>query len=60
MLRISALTNPNNAARSRDGQPLQDDDGHLAWRQHDGGHEDRFNMKHFLDWANRMLNYKKL
>jgi hypothetical protein len=35
-------------------------DGHLAWRQHDGGHEDRSNMKHFLQWANRMLNYKKL
>jgi len=30
-------------------------DGELAWRQHDGGHEDRSNMKHFIDWANRML-----
>lgn len=29
--------------------------GHLAWRQHDGGHEDRTNMKHFLKWANRMF-----
>jgi hypothetical protein len=27
-------------------------DGELAWRQHDGGHEDRSNMKYFLDWAN--------
>ena len=35
-------------------------DGHLAWRQHDGGHEDRSNMKHFLEWANRMLEYKQL
>lgn len=31
-------------------------DGHLAWRQHDGGHESQSNMKHFLRWANRMLN----
>lgn len=29
--------------------------GELAWRQHDGGHEDRTNMKHFLEWAGRML-----
>jgi len=26
-------------------------DGQLAWRQHDGGHEDRSNMKHFIAWA---------
>lgn len=31
-------------------------DGELAWRQHDGGHEDQSNMKHFIPWANRMLN----
>ncbi len=30
-------------------------DGPLAWRQHDGGHEDRTNMKSFIEWANRML-----
>jgi (4-O-methyl)-D-glucuronate---lignin esterase len=30
-------------------------DGELAWRQHDGGHEDRSNMKHFLEWANKMM-----
>lgn len=30
-------------------------EGELAWRQHDGGHEDRSNMKYFLEWANRML-----
>lgn len=30
-------------------------DGQLAWRQHDGGHEDRTNMKHFIVWANKML-----
>ncbi len=30
-------------------------DGELAWRQHDGGHEDRSNMKYFIAWANRML-----
>lgn len=32
-------------------------DGELAWRQHDGGHEDRSNMKHFIAWANRRLGY---
>lgn len=32
-------------------------DGALAWRQHDGGHEDRSNMKHFLAWANRLLHH---
>ncbi len=26
-------------------------DGALAWRQHDGGHEDRSNMKHFIAWT---------
>ena len=30
--------------------------GELAWRQHDGGHEDRSNMKHFIRWANSMMN----
>lgn len=29
--------------------------GQLAWRQHDGGHEDRSNVKYFLAWADRML-----
>jgi hypothetical protein len=29
-------------------------DGELAWRQHDGGHEDRSNMKHFVAWANKL------
>lgn len=32
-------------------------DGHLAWRQHDGGHEDRTNMKHFISWANPLLRH---
>ncbi len=27
-------------------------DGDLAWRQHDGGHEDRSNMAFFARWAN--------
>jgi hypothetical protein len=31
-------------------------DGELAWRQHDGGHEDRSNMKYFIAWANRFIN----
>jgi len=30
-------------------------EGELAWRQHDGGHEDRSNMKYFIDWANKLL-----
>ena len=30
-------------------------EGELAWRQHDGGHEDRSNMKHFITWADRLL-----
>jgi hypothetical protein len=33
-------------------------EGELAWRQHDGGHEDRSNMKYFIEWANRMLQHK--
>jgi hypothetical protein len=32
-------------------------DGELAWRQHDGGHEDRSNMKHFIAWASRFLQH---
>jgi hypothetical protein len=30
-------------------------EGELAWRQHDGGHEDRSNMKYFIEWANKMF-----
>jgi hypothetical protein len=30
-------------------------DGELAWRQHDGGHEDRSNMKYFIAWANKLM-----
>ncbi len=33
-------------------------DGHLAWRQHDGGHESRSNMKHFIAWASRHLGHR--
>ena len=32
-------------------------DGELAWRQHDGGHTDAPNMKYFIPWANRVLQY---
>ena len=32
-------------------------DGELAWRQHDGGHEDRTNMKHFIAWANKLIKH---
>ncbi len=30
-------------------------DGHLAWRQHDGGHTDGLNWKHFTPWADKLL-----
>ena len=30
-------------------------EGELAWRQHDGGHEDRSNMKHFIAWAGKLI-----
>jgi hypothetical protein len=30
-------------------------EGHLAWRQHDGGHTDAPNWKYFLPWADRLL-----
>jgi hypothetical protein len=32
-------------------------EGELAWRQHDGGHEDRSNMSFFIKWANKMIGY---
>jgi len=32
-------------------------DGELAWRQHDGGHEDRSNTKHFIAWANKFIKH---
>jgi hypothetical protein len=32
-------------------------DGELAWRQHDGGHEDRSNMKYFIMWADKFLKH---
>jgi len=34
-------------------------DGHLAWRQHDGGHTDGPNWKHFIPWADRLLGRKQ-
>ena len=32
-------------------------EGELAWRQHDGGHEDRSNMSFFIAWANKLLHH---
>ena len=32
-------------------------DGQLAWRQHDGGHTDGPNWKHFIPWADRLLKH---
>ncbi len=34
-------------------------DGQLAWRQHDGGHTDAPNFRHFIPWASKMLKYEK-
>jgi hypothetical protein len=34
-------------------------DGELAWRQHDGGHTDAPNMKYFIEWANKKINYSQ-
>jgi hypothetical protein len=30
-------------------------DGHLAWRQHDGGHTDAPNIEHFVTWATKLF-----
>ena len=30
-------------------------DGHLAWRQHDGGHTDGPNWKYFIPWIDKLL-----
>lgn len=32
-------------------------DGELAWRQHDGGHTDAPNMKYFIEWASKKINF---
>jgi len=32
-------------------------EGQLAWRQHDGGHTDGPNWKHFIPWANKFLKH---
>jgi hypothetical protein len=29
--------------------------GHLAWRQHDGGHTDAPNMKYFIQWVDKFI-----
>ncbi|HKE82470.1 MAG TPA: hypothetical protein VKB50_01880 [Vicinamibacterales bacterium] len=34
-------------------------DGQLAWRQHDGGHTDGPNWKHFIPWADRQLKRRR-
>ena len=31
--------------------------GELAWRQHDGGHTDAPNMKHFIAWADKFIKH---
>src|SRR6185437_1009728 len=31
--------------------------GELAWRQHDGGHTDAPNMKYFIQWAGKFIDY---
>ena len=32
-------------------------DGHLAWRQDDGGHTDAPNMKYFIQWVDKNIGY---
>jgi hypothetical protein len=32
-------------------------DGHLAWRQDDGGHTDAPNMKYFIQWVDKAIGY---
>jgi hypothetical protein len=34
-------------------------DGHLAWRQHTGGHTDAPNFQFFIPWATNLLGYTK-
>ncbi len=34
-------------------------DGELAWRQHDGGHEDQSNMQYFIAWADKLIQHAK-
>jgi lysophospholipase L1-like esterase len=34
-------------------------DGHLAWRQHDGGHTDAPNWKYFIPWADQLLGHSR-
>jgi len=31
--------------------------GQLAWRQHDGGHNDAPNMKYFIEWADKLIGH---
>ena len=33
-------------------------EGHLAWRQHEGGHTDLPNQKYFIPWASKHFGYK--
>jgi hypothetical protein len=33
-------------------------DGHLAWRQHDGGHTDAPNWKYFIAWADKFIGHR--
>ena len=50
----------NDDYRTAQMPPVSTDllDGELAWRQHDGGHEDRSNMKHFIRWATQRLGIR--
>lgn len=34
-------------------------EGELAWRQHDGGHTDTPNIRHFVNWANKFIEKDK-
>lgn len=51
----------SNDYKSEKMPPMLTDvlNGELAWRQHDGGHTDGPNFKHFIPWATRLLKYER-
>ncbi len=51
----------SNDYKSEKMPPMLTDvlNGELAWRQHDGGHTDGPNFKHFIPWATKFLKYER-
>ena len=54
-LRASPTTTPRRRCRPWAKGCL---DGALAWRQHDGGHTDGPNWRHFIPWASEQLGWR--